>query len=38
MNPRQNLVIAVWSALPNPTGKAVVRDYDFFAAVSETLR
>ena len=38
MNPRENVVIAVWSALPKPTGKAVVRDYDFFAAVSEALR
>jgi len=38
MNPRENVVIAIWSALPKPTGKAVVRDYDFFAAVSEALR
>jgi CubicO group peptidase (beta-lactamase class C family) len=38
MNPRENVVIAVWSALPKPTGKAVVRDYDFFAVVSEVLR
>ena len=38
MNPRENVVIAVWSAQPKPTGKAVVRDYDFFAAVSGALR
>jgi CubicO group peptidase (beta-lactamase class C family) len=34
----RNLLQIVWSALPKPTGKAVVRDYDVFAAVSAALR
>ena len=38
MNPRENVVIVVWSALPKPTGKATIVDTDFFAAMSEALR
>ncbi|HMF10588.1 MAG TPA: serine hydrolase, partial [Thermoanaerobaculia bacterium] len=38
VNPREHVVVAVWSALPKPTGKATVRDNDFFAAVSHALR
>jgi len=37
MNPRENLVIVAWGALPKPSGKAVVRDYDFFGAVARAL-
>jgi CubicO group peptidase (beta-lactamase class C family) len=38
VNPREHVVMVVWSALPKPTGKNVVRDNDFFAAVSQALR
>jgi CubicO group peptidase (beta-lactamase class C family) len=38
MNPKEKVVVVVWSALPKPTGKATVRDDDFFAAVSQALR
>ena len=38
INPRENVVIAVWSALPKPTGKATIIDNDFFAATSQALR
>ena len=38
VNPRENVVIVVWSALPKPTGKASVNDAAFFAAVSQALR
>jgi len=38
VNPRENVVIAVWSALPKPTGKATIVDADFFAAASQALR
>jgi CubicO group peptidase (beta-lactamase class C family) len=38
INPQEQVVIVVWSALPKPTGKATVRDDDFFAAVSQALR
>ncbi len=34
MNPREQLVIVVWGALPKPKGKALVGDDDFFAAVA----
>lgn len=37
INPRQNLVIVVWGAQPQPTGGAVVDDQAFFAAVSAEL-
>jgi CubicO group peptidase (beta-lactamase class C family) len=38
VNPRENVVIVVWSALPKPTGKASVNDAAFFAAVTQALR
>ena len=38
VNPREQVVIAVWGALPKPTGKEVVDDNDFFAAAAEALR
>lgn len=38
MNPKEKVVVVVWSALPKPTGKAPVRDDDFFAAVAQALR
>jgi CubicO group peptidase (beta-lactamase class C family) len=38
MNPRENVVIVVWGALPKPTGKATIVDDDFFAAASQALR
>lgn len=37
MNPKENVVIVVWSALPKPQGKATVGDNDFFAAVSQAV-
>lgn len=38
MNPKENVVIVVWSALPKPTGKATISDNDFFAATSQAVR
>jgi CubicO group peptidase (beta-lactamase class C family) len=38
VNPREKVVVVVWGALPKPTGKNLVRDNDFFAAVSQALR
>src|SRR5262249_7968209 len=38
VNPRENVVIVVWGALPKPTGMAPILDDDFFAAASEALR
>lgn len=39
VNPKEKVVIVVWGALPKPpTGKAMLRDNDFFAAVSQALR
>jgi len=37
VNPKQNIVIVVWSAQSKPTGKAIITDYDFFGAVANTL-
>ena len=37
VNPRENVVIVVWSALPKPTGKASVNDAALFAAVAQAL-
>jgi len=37
INPKENLVIVAWGALPKPSGKAVVKDYDFFSAVAQAL-
>ena len=38
VNPREHVVIVVWSALPKPTGKEVIEDGDFFAAATAALR
>lgn len=38
VNPTEKVVIAVWSALPKPTGKETVHDNDFFAAVCQAMR
>ena len=38
INPKQHVVIVVWSARPKPTGSTVLRDDDFFAAVVAALQ
>jgi CubicO group peptidase (beta-lactamase class C family) len=38
VNPKERVVIVVWSALPKPTGKEVIADEDFFAAATAALR
>jgi len=38
INPRENVVIAVWSARPKPTGADTINDDDFFAGVVQALR
>jgi CubicO group peptidase (beta-lactamase class C family) len=38
INPKENVVIVVWSARPKPTGANTVNDTDFFAAVVDALR
>ena len=38
INPKENVVIVVWGALPKPTGKATIVENDFFAATSQALR
>jgi CubicO group peptidase (beta-lactamase class C family) len=38
VNPRENVVIVVWEALPKPTGMETIVDYDFFAAASQAMR
>lgn len=38
VNPKERVVIVVWSALPKPTGRGAVRDEDFFAAAMEAMR
>ena len=38
VNPKQKVVIVVWSAQQKPTGSAVVNDADFFAGVLQALR
>ncbi len=37
VNPKQNVVIVVWSAQQKPTGSAVVSDTDFFEGVLQAL-
>ncbi len=37
INPKQHVVIAVWSARPKPTGSTVISDDDFFAGVIAAL-
>jgi CubicO group peptidase (beta-lactamase class C family) len=38
INPREKVVIVVWSAQPKPTGSAVVSDTDFYMGVLQALR
>jgi len=38
MNPRENVVIVVWGALPKPTGTEPILDEDFFAAATAAVR
>ena len=38
MNPKENVVVVVWRALPKPLGMATVGDNDFFAAVTLAVR
>ena len=38
VNPKERVVIVVWSAQPKPTGKEVIADQDFFAAATAALR
>jgi CubicO group peptidase (beta-lactamase class C family) len=38
INPKQRVVIVVWSARPKPTGSTVISDDDFFAAVVAALQ
>jgi CubicO group peptidase (beta-lactamase class C family) len=38
VNPRERVVIVVWSAQPKPTGTATIADEDFFAAACAALR
>jgi len=37
INPRESVVVAVWSARPKPTGSSTINDEDFFAAVVRAL-
>jgi len=38
VNPRENVVIVVWSARSKPGASTVIADEDFFAAMTEALR
>lgn len=38
INPREKLVIVVWSARPKPTGMDTINDEDFFAAVARAFK
>ncbi len=38
VNPREHVVIVVWSALPKPTDMETIEDEDFFAAATAALR
>jgi CubicO group peptidase (beta-lactamase class C family) len=38
VNPKENVVIVVWSALPKPQRMATVQDNDFFAATIKALK
>jgi CubicO group peptidase (beta-lactamase class C family) len=38
INPRERVVVAVWSARPKPTGAYTIDDADFFAGVVAALR
>ena len=38
INPREDVVIMLWSARPKPLGKTAIADYDFYAAVCKAVR
>jgi len=38
INPRESVVIVIWSARPKPLGKTPVEDHDFYAAVCQAVR
>ncbi len=38
INPKQRVVIVVWSARPKPTGSTVIRDEDFFEGAAKSLQ
>lgn len=38
INPRENVVITIWSARPKPLGRNTIADRDFFAALCEAVR
>jgi CubicO group peptidase (beta-lactamase class C family) len=38
INPKENVVIAAWGALPKPTGSAMISDNDFYAALAQAVR
>nr|WP_216819592.1 serine hydrolase [Paenalcaligenes hominis] len=38
VNPKHNVVIAAWGALPKPQNKATVPDNDVFAAIVQALQ
>jgi CubicO group peptidase (beta-lactamase class C family) len=38
VNPREQVVVVVWGALPKPTGKEIMEASDFFVAVCRALR
>jgi CubicO group peptidase (beta-lactamase class C family) len=38
VNPRENVVIAIWSARPKPVGRNTIADRDFYAALCEAVR
>jgi CubicO group peptidase (beta-lactamase class C family) len=38
VNPREQVVVVVWGALPKPTGKETIDNTDFFGAVCRALR
>ena len=37
INPRERMVVVVWSAQPKPTGANTINDADFFAGVVTAL-
>ena len=38
VNPKEKVVIAVWGALPKPTGSAPIKDVDFYESVVKAVR
>jgi CubicO group peptidase (beta-lactamase class C family) len=37
VNPRENVVIVVWSALPKPTNNIAINDNEVFSAIAQAL-